>query len=252
MANDVSRRDVIRKGAIVTAGMAVAATSPSWAQAAKAAGQKQEKEKEEEKEGQEVTATEDLMREHGVLRRALLVYDEMADKIRANPAAVETQHLRQAAELFRSFGEEYHESTLEEKHIFPIVRKTRGVAAKYPDVLEAQHKRGREVTAYILSVAKGNRIATQHAEPLARVLHGFVRMYENHAAREDTIVFPAWKTNFSNSQLDELAEQFEEIEHKMFGADGFADAEQTISTIEEAYGLSDISQFTVPSPPRVR
>ena len=75
-------------------------------------------------------------------------------------------------------------------------------------------------------------------------------MYENHAAREDTIVFPAWKTNFSNKQLDELSDQFEDIEHKMFGKDGFDDAEQTISRIETAFGLSDLSQFTPPPPPK--
>jgi hypothetical protein len=45
-------------------------------------------------------------------------------------------------------------------------------------------------------------------------------MYANHAAREDTIVFPAWKKNFSNAQLDEISDQFEDIEHKMFGKDG--------------------------------
>ncbi len=38
--------------------------------------------------GGEVTATEDLMREHGVLRRALLVYTGAAVKLRANPSAI--------------------------------------------------------------------------------------------------------------------------------------------------------------------
>ena len=75
-------------------------------------------------------------------------------------------------------------------------------------------------------------------------------MYENHAAREDTIVFPAWKTNFTNKQLDELSDKFEDIEHKMFGKDGFEDAEKTISSIEANFGFSDISQFTPPPPPR--
>jgi hemerythrin-like domain-containing protein len=97
---------------------------------------------------------------------------------------------------------------------------------KYPDVLTAQHQRGREITDYILAVTNGPRIASQHAVPLARVFEGMVRMYENHAAREDTIVFPAWKTNFSNQQLDEISDQFEDIEHKMFGKDGFEDEAQ--------------------------
>ena len=150
----------------------------------------------EEKEP-EVTATEDLMREHGVLRRTLLVYSELAKKIRQNPAAVDAASLHKAAQLFRTFGEDYHEKMLEEEHIFPIVRRMKGEAAAYPDILTAQHRRGREITDYMLAVTNGSRIAANHADPLAKVIEGFVLMYQNHAAREDTIVFPAWKTNFT-------------------------------------------------------
>ena len=75
-------------------------------------------------------------------------------------------------------------------------------------------------------------------------------MYQNHAAREDTIIFPAWKTNYTNKQLDELGDQFEEIEQKTFGKDGFDDAEQTITQIEATLGFADIAQFTPPAPPK--
>ena len=207
---------------------------------------------EKEKEGAEpeVTATEDLMREHGVIRRALLVYSQMADKLRKSPASIDAAALHKTAQLFRTFGEDYHERLLEEQHIFPIVKKMKGRAATYPDILTAQHQRGREITDYTLAVTNGSKISAQHAEPLARVFESFVTMYENHAAREDTIVFPAWKTNFSNKQLDELSDQFEDIEHKMFGKDGFDDAEKNISEIEATFGFTDLSQFTPPPPPK--
>jgi hemerythrin-like domain-containing protein len=90
----------------------------------------------------------------------------------------------------------------------------KGDAAKYPDILTAQHQRGREITDYILAVTSQSKISVHHGESLASVLAGFVCMYENHAAREDTIVFPAWKTNFSNKQLDEISDQFEDIEKR--------------------------------------
>ena len=61
----------------------------------------------------EVGAVEDLMREHGVLRRALLVYRESAAKLRAN-ASVDPKPIQQTAQLFRNFGEDYHERKLEE------------------------------------------------------------------------------------------------------------------------------------------
>jgi hemerythrin-like domain-containing protein len=205
-----------------------------------------------ERKEPEVTATEDLMREHGVLRRALLVYFETAPRIRSQAGSVDASTLYQTAQLFRDFGENYHERMLEEQHIFPIVSKGSGEAAKYPAILIAQHARGREVTDYILAVTKSGKIASGNAEPLARALDSFVRMYQNHAAREDTIVFPAWKTHFNEKQLDELSDQFEEIEHKMFGKDGFDDAVAKIASIEAQLGLADLAQFTPPSPPAER
>jgi len=199
----------------------------------------------------EVTATEDLMREHGVLRRALLVYTESIPKIRSDAASLDAEALYRTGVLFRDFGENYHEKMLEEEHIFPVVRKGPGEAPKLVDILLAQHARGREITSYLLAVTKGGKIATANAEPLARSLESFVLMYRNHAAREDTVVFPAWKTHFTNKQLDELSNQFEEIEHKMFGTDGFDDAVEKISAIETSLGFGDLSQFTAPPPPEI-
>jgi len=198
----------------------------------------------------EVTATEDLMREHGVIRRALLVYAEVVPKLRQNPASVDAALLQQAAKLFRTFGEDYHERMLEEQHIFPLIRKQSKAMSVYADILIEQHNRGREVTEYVLAVTNGPRISVAHAEPLAKVFETFVLMYPNHAAREDTIIFPAWKKNFTDKQLDEVGDQFEDIEHKMFGKDGFEDAEKRISSIEAALGFADLSQFTPPPPPK--
>jgi hemerythrin-like domain-containing protein len=199
---------------------------------------------------QEVTATEDLMREHGVIRRALLVYHHAAEKLRPSSnggAGIDPAVLNRTAKLFRTFGEDYHERMLEEKHIFPIVKKMGGRAGAYPDILVAQHNRGREITEYMLAVTGKGAIGSRAAE-MARAMSGLVLMYQHHAAREDTIVFPAWKKNFTNKQLDELGDQFEEIEHKMFGHDGFEDAERTVSEVERALGMEDLAQFTPPAP----
>jgi len=81
-----------------------------------------------EEEG-EVTANEDLMREHGVLRRILIAYREIAPKLIADAGAVDAAALNHAAALFQRFGERYHEHPLEEQHIFP---SSEGLAAKLP------------------------------------------------------------------------------------------------------------------------
>jgi hemerythrin-like domain-containing protein len=205
----------------------------------------------ENKMGGEVTATEDLMREHGVLRRCLLVYTVAAIKLRANASSIAPDALQKAAKLFRAFGEEYHEKKLEEAYIFPAVKKVSGEAASYPDILIAQHNRGREITDFIINVTQGAKLGTGNAEALSKSMEAFVLMYRNHAAREDTIIFPAWKQTMTAKQLDEMNDKFEDIEHEQFGEDGFEDAVKQISAVESSLGLADISQFTAPAPPKV-
>ncbi|MBV8858736.1 MAG: hemerythrin domain-containing protein [Acidobacteria bacterium] len=251
MEADRARRDFLRASTVAGAALVLAGCSGGG----QATQQRQEnqspakKDKEGEKGG-EVTATEDLMREHGVLRRALLVYTAAASKLRANASAVPPDSLQKTAKLFRAFGEEYHEKKLEEQFIFPAVKKAGGAAATLPDILVVQHDRGREITDYIIAVTNGAKLGGNAGE-LAKALEAFVLMYEHHAAREDTVIFPAWKQTMTEGQLDEMGEKFEDIEHEQFGEDGYEDAVKQISDIEGGLGLSDISQFTAPPPPKV-
>ena len=207
---------------------------------------RKEGEETEEAAGIEVTATEDLMREHGILRRILLVYTESAAKLRQDAGSVPTDELEKAAQLFRVFGEDYHEKKLEEAYIFPSLRQAQGTASSYVDVLTAQHVRGREITDYILSVTKADKIPAASVEEFTKALESLVRMYEHHAAIEDTIIFPAWKAAVGDKRLDELGAKFEEIETESFGGDGFQAVQKRISEIEQNLGLSNLDMFTAP------
>jgi len=197
-------------------------------------------------EAGEISATEDLMREHGVLRRILVVYREAAPKLRGASGQVDAAALSLAAELFQQFGEDYHERRLEEQHIFPAVAKTGGEAAAWVGTLLAQHQRGREITAYIRGKTDGGVIGDGGA--LADALESFARMYEAHTAYEDTIVFQAWRKSLSPRALDEAGDQFEAIERQQFKGDGFDMAVNRISNIEQRLGLHDLGRFTAPQP----
>jgi hemerythrin-like domain-containing protein len=246
MDSSNTRRDFLRTSAIVGTGLVLS----SCARSKTDLSSQKEKVPAATQKGGEVTATEDLMREHGVLRRALLIYSATAVKLRANPSSVPPDALQKTAKLFQAFGEEYHEKKLEEAFIFPAVKQAGGEAASYAGVLVAQHNRGREITDYIIGTTQSAKLGAANAEQLARALEGFVLMYRNHAAREDTIIFPAWKQTMTGDQLDEMNDKFEDIEHEQFGADGFEDAVKQISGIESTLGLADIAQFTAPPPPK--
>src|SRR5260221_14236250 len=85
------------------------------------------------KPAEEVTPTEDLMREHGLLKRVLLLYDEVGRRVRAN-AEFPPDVVTGGARIIRSFIEESPEQ-LEEKPLFPPFR-SRHTLVDLVDVLE--------------------------------------------------------------------------------------------------------------------
>src|SRR4051794_31839405 len=164
---------------------------------------------------EEVGAAEDLMREHGVLNRILLIYEEGLRRLRDRDE-VPPEVFHKPATLVRKFVEDYHEK-LEEKFIFPEFEKARKMV-DLVKVLKEQHEAGRRVTDVILRNADRDRFRKEDArKELVAACEGFIRMYRPHEAREDTVLFPALHRLLSAKRLKELGEQFEKEEDRLFG-----------------------------------
>ena len=224
MAHETKRRELLAAGA----GLILVAIP------ARAAGRKPAK-----KEEEEVSPGEDLMREHGVLNRVLLAYDEVARRLDGQEDAP-LEPLAAAGGLIRRFIEGYHEKT-EESELFPRFEKSRTLV-ELVAVLRRQHDAGRTLTAQILEQA-GSKTALDRAR-LATALRKFVRMYRPHEAREDTVLFPAFHQLVGEKEYRRLGEAFEEQEHKILGEDGFEKAVEEIAQIERALGIDDLAKFT--------
>lgn len=203
--------------------------------------------KDDDESQPDTTAVEDLMREHGILRRLIFVYRETAAMIRKAPTSLDLAALGQAAGLFRTFGEDYHERSLEEAHVFPMVKTSGGRASSLIDTLVAQHNRGRQITDFVAARAKAGSLGD--SGPLADALESFARMYEIHSALEDTVVFEAWKALLGRKELNRWADIFEDIERATFKGDGFDLALEQVSSIEQRLGLGSLPAFTAPAPP---
>jgi hemerythrin-like domain-containing protein len=191
--------------------------------------------------GEDVSTNEDLMREHGILKRVLLAYDEVIRRIRANqdfpPSAVTA-----GATIIRKFVEDYHEK-LEEDHLFPRFRKA-GKLTSLVDTLYAQHQAGRRLTDRVLSRASGSVKSGDDRNQLAADLAAFNRMYAPHEAREDTVLFPALHKLVSPHEYDAMGDQFEKIERTTFGGDGFDIYLDKVEALEKQLGIYDLAQFT--------
>jgi hemerythrin-like domain-containing protein len=224
----MDRRELIQAGAVAAL---------FWPAAARA--QLKPEDKRERTGDDEITPGEDLMREHGVLNRILLVYDEGARRLRTGDAPIES--LDAAAAMIERFVEGYHEK-LEEEHLFP--RLERGEHAALCKVLREQHAAGRRVTAHIRTLCRNRTPSVDQRESLATALLAFQRMYRPHEAREDTVIFPAFADSMSAKAYKELGEEFEKIETKKVGEKGFEKAVVEIAQIERALDIHDLARFT--------
>jgi hemerythrin-like domain-containing protein len=188
-----------------------------------------------------VTPPEDLMREHGVLDRVLLVYEAAMRKLDAkedfDPAVI-----TQSAQVIQDFIENYHEKS-EEQQVFPRFTKANQMTDLVATLL-TQHRAGRKVTETILRLAPASRQDGDDRRQLVGVMRSFIAMYRPHAAREDTDLFPKLRSLVSQNEYDAIAEQFERDEKQKFGDDGFEKMVDRVAQIERMIGVDDLAKFT--------
>lgn len=226
------RRDFVKKGLIVTlSGMAGISLLSGC----------KDKDEEEEGEGQKVSPPEDLMQEHGLLNRVLLIYDTCRTHL-INKQAFPKEAIANAANIIRTFVEDYHEKQ-EENYLFPRFKKANQLT-DLVNVLLQQHQAGRTLTNEIMQLAKSQTATDTENQKLIQLLTSFNTMYRPHEAREDTVLFPAFRKIVSRHEYDSLGEEFEKNEQKMFGKDGFETMVSKVEGIEKSLNIYELSQFT--------
>ena len=176
------------------------------------------------------------------MKRVLLVYREVIRRINARED-VPPEPVRDSAAIIRRFIEDYHEK-LEEDYLFPRFEKAHKLA-DLTSVLRTQHQAGRRLTDQITRAATAQTLKDpSSAKSLLQAMEQFVRMYEPHEAREDTVLFPAIRGIVSKHEFDSLGEEFEKKEQQLFGKDGFEKMVDQVAGIEKRLGIYDLAQFT--------
>ena len=238
----LERRELLRSAATAAGIILVGCATSGANRGATATPGSESKEGKGEESGEgeeaEVTPGEDLMQEHGVLERILLIYDEAARRIDAKES-FDLSLVKTGADIVKRFVEDYHEKN-EEQFVFPRLRAA-GREVELVSVLLSQHERGREVTDDIR-----RRAGTSATPELAHALRSFTRMYRPHAAREDTVLFPAFREVVGRNAYRELGEQLEDQEHELFGEHGFEQTVAEVARLESALGIGDLAKFTPP------
>ncbi|HEX4423119.1 MAG TPA: hemerythrin domain-containing protein [Kofleriaceae bacterium] len=195
----------------------------------------------------EPTPLEDLMIEHAVLERVLLIYEAGIRRLATPHGELDPAVIARAGGIIRRYIEDHHERD-EEQHVFPRLERV-GVELALIQTLRTQHAAGRRLTSEVIdrATAAGVRDPDGRAR-LAAAMQRFLWMYRPHAARETTVLFPAFRKAVPQAEYDQLRVTLERSERATLGAHVFDTMMSEVCALEAALGIGDLDAFTPEMP----
>jgi hemerythrin-like domain-containing protein len=185
------------------------------------------------------TPGEDLMQEHGLVGRVILVYRRAIELAEAN-RFYHPDRVAAAAQIVSRVIHGHHEPE-EEEIMFPVLEKPVELNMLV-SVLRGQHRAARALTARIgLEIADPGR-----KSQALQAMRDFIQMYEPHGAYENSIVYPAFRETVGPRRYAELSKLWADNERKLLGS--FGNYTTRLAGIEQALGLS-LADYTPPPPP---
>lgn len=184
-----------------------------------------------------IGAIETIMRGHGLLLRAIIIYDLIGEQLvkgeKADPVLV-----LKTTGVIHTYLQGFHEN-MEERYIFKPMEEANNNVGSIQE-LKIQHGTAYELTQRITGLAKAGKLNSE----LQGYLGAFGKMYRYHSAWEDTIIFPAFDALLSQKDLADLGGIFVQEENKILGTTGFESFVKDIASVEKQLSIYDPSKWT--------
>jgi len=112
-------------------------------------------------------------------------------------------------------------------------------------ILREQHIIGVRLIDYVIANSDEKALSNEGTRKKIRAhLRLFVDMYLAHMAREDTDIFPAFRTVTTQDELNTLGALFDQNERDRFGENNLEKINVVIAHIEQMLGIDDMTRFT--------
>ena len=179
----------------------------------------------------DINFCEDVMYEHGIVRKLLVIYNKCIDIIQSENNPEIYSIVKQTALIIRKFVEEYHEF-IEEEYIFPLFKND----FKYDKLIKElikQHTISREITDKILELSD-----KKSKEELIKLIKQFNEIYAIHMYTEDLMIIRNVRKHISQEEFIALSKKFDEIEDELLGEHGFETILREVITIEQKLDIN--------------
>jgi hemerythrin-like domain-containing protein len=189
-----------------------------------------------------VSPAEDLLREHGVTQRLLLIFEEGARRIETNQE-LPTDPFLSALDIARRFVDEYH-ARVEEEQVFPQFERAQRLGELIP-VLRRQHRVAARISEQLAQSFGSGAAETPAARgSTIALLRSYARMQRAHEARESTLLIPAMRAIMTAGAFDALYDAVKQKETAVLGADGLFTVIDEIAALERTLEIRDLDRFT--------
>ncbi len=144
---------------------------------------------------------------------------------------VDAESLTEVLDFFRAFADKGHHAK-EEDVLFPTLERN-GVRSQGCPIgtLTSEHKQGRGLmTALNDAIGKYASGDTTAKLTISATIKGAIDLYTDHIWREDYLLFPMTEKVLSESELENLTKNFDEVETK-FGSDFHKKYEQIVERL---------------------
>ncbi len=188
------------------------------------------------------TAIELLGEQHGILRRAISILEEIKGGMDAR-MDLPPDIIVGTVEVVRRIVVDHHQK-MEDKYIYPVLDSAKKMGGLV-GVLREQHEAGAQMTEILGKLAADfSEKDLEKRRTMQNAIHRFSRMYRAHADREETLLFPALRQVVAPRALAKLNDAFSRDDLQLFGQNGFDEAVQKLAGLENALGIGDLAGFT--------
>jgi len=188
------------------------------------------------------TAIEILARQHGVLRRALAILEEIRGGMDAR-MDLPPEIVYGTVEIVRLFVVEHHQK-LEESRIYSLFDSANKMSG-LTRVLREQHAASSRLTEILKGLCSGfSAKDLEKRRTMGSAIHQFCRMNQAHVDREDTMLFPLLRRSMPPKAYDELNVALLKSETEFLGQNGYEETIRKLAGYENMLGIGDLSSFT--------
>lgn len=177
------------------------------------------------------TTSQDLMKEHKAILRALNVIEKMYRRVGSDEQP-DIKDIDEILKFLKVFADKCHHGK-EELFLFPALEEAgiRNLDGPIGIMLD-QHKKGREFIRQMEDSVKGGKL---NKDAFTVAASAYVNLLRNHIEKENTILFPISDARLTSLKQKELIEKFEHLENEVIGEGVHEKLHVTLERLEKKY-----------------